>query len=85
MYSLTIFAKDFDDRSWAQAEVLTSPPTGQLNVSMIPPIRTVETFAPKAIHQPEPGKFVFDFGQNMVCLERVLSVCMIYWKDTVIA
>lgn len=50
-----------------QAALLSSSPTGQLNVSMIPPIKITETFTARNITEPQPGKFVFDFGQNMVC------------------
>jgi alpha-L-rhamnosidase len=55
----------FNDSSWNPAELLSKTPTGQLNVSMIPPVRSLETFSAKSIKETEPGKFVFDFGQNM--------------------
>jgi alpha-L-rhamnosidase len=58
--------KGFNDSSWNPAELLSKTPTGQLNVSMIPPVRSLETFSAKSIKETEPGKFVFDFGQNMV-------------------
>ena len=62
--------KSFNDSSWNRAELLSETPTGQLNVSMIPPIRAVETFSARNVTETELGKFVYDFGQNMVCKHR---------------
>ncbi|WP_197526988.1 family 78 glycoside hydrolase catalytic domain [Pirellulimonas nuda] len=63
---------DYNDTAWRPAEVL-SHPAGELSAPMIEPIRVTETIQPKRVHQPRPGAYVFDLGQNMVgwCRLRV--------------
>ncbi|MCC6698831.1 MAG: family 78 glycoside hydrolase catalytic domain [Candidatus Hydrogenedentes bacterium] len=62
----------FADESWAAAQAVSGP-EGPLVAQMIEPIRVIETLKPVSVKQIEPGKFIFDMGQNMVgwCLLRV--------------
>ena len=53
----------FDDLKWSPATVQDTP-KGNLVASSTPPIVIAETIKPSAIHQPKPGVFVVDFGQN---------------------
>ena len=53
----------YDDRAWAAACEIPGP-GGRLVAQPLPPIRVVETRAPRRILQPRPGVFVFDLGQN---------------------
>ncbi len=54
-------APGFDDAGWQNAIVLPGYP---LASQMMPPIRVAETLRPKTRTEPEPGVYVFDFGQN---------------------
>lgn len=54
----------FDDSAWTPA-LLVQPPQGVLVAQTMPSIRVDETFKPTEITEPEPGVFVFDFGQNL--------------------
>jgi len=53
----------YDDSRWPDA-VLMDIPKGQLVARSCPPIVIGETIKPVAIHEPKPGVFVVDFGQN---------------------
>jgi alpha-L-rhamnosidase len=53
----------FDDSRWQDAAVSDSAP-GRLVAQMCPPIRVTQRLSVRAISQPNPGIFVFDFGQN---------------------
>ena len=53
----------FDDSHWSTAQV-TEGPGGKLIASPAPPMKTYEVFEPVRIDQPEPGVYVYDFGQN---------------------
>ncbi len=53
----------FDDSSWRSADIKDGP-GGVLRASQAPPMRVFGTFRPVKIDQPEPGVFVYDFGQN---------------------
>jgi alpha-L-rhamnosidase len=54
----------FDDSRW-DAIRLVDPPHGVLAAQMMPPIRVDHIIKPVQIAEPEPGVYVFDFGQNM--------------------
>jgi alpha-L-rhamnosidase len=56
---------DFDDTSWEPAQLVTGPP-GKLVAQMMDPIRVTGHLQPKKVHQPQPGVFIYDLGQNMV-------------------
>ncbi|MGB9620171.1 MAG: family 78 glycoside hydrolase catalytic domain, partial [Armatimonadota bacterium] len=53
----------FDDSAWARADLFEMPGV-ELSVQTIQPIKVVQTLNPKKIHEPRPGVWVFDFGQN---------------------
>jgi len=53
----------YDDSHWSAATIL-DPPKGTLVARSCPPIVIGETIKPIAIHEPKPGVFVVDFGQN---------------------
>jgi len=54
----------FDDSTWSAAQT-TEGSKGILSAQMMPPIRVVDSMAPRSISSPRPGVFVFDMGQNM--------------------
>jgi alpha-L-rhamnosidase len=53
--------------------VLANPDLGpaRLEPKPFPPVRETQTLAAQAITEPEPGRFVFDLGQNMVGWARI--------------
>ncbi len=54
---------DLDATGWAAVKIL--PGTGgELSSEMMPPIRVVDTLTPVRMTSPEPGVYVYDFGQN---------------------
>jgi len=53
----------FNDSHW-QPVCLFEMKDVQLSVQTIQPIKVVQTLRPKAASEPEPGIWVFDFGQN---------------------
>jgi alpha-L-rhamnosidase len=54
---------EYNDSRWSSA-VLMDPPKGTLVARSCPPVVIGETIKPTAIHEPKPGVFVVDFGQN---------------------
>ena len=60
----------YDDSNWSPAEVADAP-SGQLVASSSPPMKIAEVFEPTRIDQPEPGVFVYDFGQNASAVPRL--------------
>jgi|YelNatPaOPRAMG01_1025707.scaffolds.fasta_scaffold28005_2 alpha-L-rhamnosidase len=53
----------FDDSNWSPAR--QEPGTqGAISAEMMPPIRVTDTLVPRSITNPEPGVYVYDFGQN---------------------
>jgi len=54
----------FDDSTWTPA-LLVEPPHGTISAQMMPPIRVDRTFKATNVSEPNPGVFVFDFGQNL--------------------
>lgn len=54
---------DFDDSTWENA-ILAEPPGGKLYSEIYPPIRITKTIKPIKMWSPEPGTYVYDFGQN---------------------
>lgn len=53
----------FDDASWTAAQAVDGP-KGILSAQMMPSIQVVDTLAPVAINNPQPGVYVYDMGQN---------------------
>ncbi len=60
----------FDDSRWADA-VVTDGPGGELRACSAPPMKVMEVFEPVRIDEPEPGVFVYDFGQNASAVPRL--------------
>lgn len=60
----------FDDRDWKPVTPGAGP-VGQLQASLAPPMKVLATFAPRRIDEPEPGIFVYDFGQNASAIPRL--------------
>ena len=54
---------DFDDSRWENVSILPAP-GGKMISQMMEPVKVVETIAPVKLTQPEPGTWVYDFGQN---------------------
>ncbi|MCA1704462.1 MAG: family 78 glycoside hydrolase catalytic domain, partial [Actinobacteria bacterium] len=57
-------AQGFDDSTWSTADLGEGTP-GRLVAQCSEPVRVVEELTPVAISESAPGKFVYDFGQNM--------------------
>jgi hypothetical protein len=53
----------FNDNEWKNA-LLVKPPKGEPEAEKIYPVTVQEVFKPKAITQPQPGIYLYDFGQN---------------------
>lgn len=60
----------FADVAWAAA-VETSGPGGELVASYAPPMKRHDVFTPVRIDEPQPGVFVYDFGQNASAVPRL--------------
>jgi alpha-L-rhamnosidase len=60
----------FADSSW-QAAMVVSPNEPQIVAQYFEPIRMHQTMTAKAITNPAPGVYVFDFGQNMSAQPRL--------------
>jgi len=54
---------DFDDSNWHNA-LETTGPAGRLSAYMAPFMKTLQRFKPVKVDEPEPGYFVYNFGQN---------------------
>ncbi|EKU74390.1 MULTISPECIES: alpha-L-rhamnosidase [Sphingobium] len=55
---------DFDDSAWRTVRIGDAPPA-QLIAQTSPPLRATRRLRPLAMTEPAPGRFLFDFGQNM--------------------
>jgi alpha-L-rhamnosidase len=51
------------DAGWKPVEALPGT-EGAISAEMMPPIRVADTLVPKNMTNPEPGVYVYDFGQN---------------------
>ncbi|WP_420146401.1 family 78 glycoside hydrolase catalytic domain [Sphingobium sp.] len=54
----------FDDGAWRTVRVGQAPAT-QLIAQTSPPLRPTRTMRALSVTEPVPGRFIFDFGQNM--------------------
>ena len=54
----------YDDTEWTTARVVPGP-EGKRLAQAIPPIKVTETVRPVRLIEPEPGRYVFDMGQNI--------------------
>ncbi|WP_432834851.1 family 78 glycoside hydrolase catalytic domain [Dactylosporangium sp. CA-092794] len=60
----------FPDASWRPVRVVAAPsPT--LTAAALPPIRVAGTLQPVRLSQPQPGVYVYDFGQNIAGWARL--------------
>jgi alpha-L-rhamnosidase len=55
---------------WPRA-IAIDPAPAKIEAQNFPPIRVELTLDPKAITEPKPGVFIYDFGQNFSGVERV--------------
>ena len=53
----------FNDATWAPVRQEAGT-EGAISAEMMPPIRVVDTLVPRSMTNPEPGVYVYDFGQN---------------------
>jgi alpha-L-rhamnosidase len=53
----------FNNSGWAPARQERGT-AGAISAEMMPPIRVVDTLVPRSMTNPEPGVYVYDFGQN---------------------
>ena len=56
----------FDDSNWGNVATNAELETTSLTPKPFAPVRVTETLSTQKITEPEPGRFVFDLGQNMV-------------------
>jgi alpha-L-rhamnosidase len=63
-YNEQWFLPGYDDENWDQA-LEVSGPEGRLSAQKLPPMRITKTLEVQEITHPEPGTYVFDFGQNI--------------------
>ncbi len=61
----------FDDHEWPPAFVLTDAPLGQLVAQRSETIRITQELEALSVTNPDPGIYVFDFGQNMAGWARL--------------
>lgn len=61
---------DFKNEPWKRVAV-ASAPSVPLVAQNFEPIRVEQALEPKAIANPKPGVYIFDFGQNMVGWARL--------------
>ena len=55
---------DYDDSTWQAADLVEAPRGRLVSQTGLPPIKSIATIPPAAITNPQPGSFVWDFGQN---------------------
>jgi alpha-L-rhamnosidase len=60
----------FNDSAWVQA-LETIGSGGALRAALSPPLQTFDNFRPVTIDEPQPGVFVYDFGQNASSIPRL--------------
>lgn len=60
----------FRDTGWRPAEE-TPGPGGVLTAFAAPAMEAMRVFEPVAVDEPEPGIFVYDFGQNAAAVPRL--------------
>ena len=60
----------FDDGAW-QPVAVCRPKVGALVATCGVPVRRMQEITPVAMTSPEPGRFIFDLGQNIVGWTRI--------------
>ncbi len=61
----------FNDSSWTSVAVAKEPALGPLRAQDAPPIRITRMLKPVRLTEPQPGVFIFDFGQNFAGWSRL--------------
>lgn len=64
-------APGYDETGWDYVEILNEAVAGKLVAQDGPTVQAIEEIKPIAMTEPEPGKYVFDLGQNMVGTVRL--------------
>ena len=62
----------FPDDLWHERAAVIHPAPVKIVAQDFPPIRVERTLEPKAVTEPKPGVFVYDFGQNFSGVARVI-------------
>lgn len=60
----------YDERSWQPVKIFAAPGAA-MRSRLMPPIKVLATIHPIAVHQPRPGVYVFDMGQDFAGWTRV--------------
>ena len=60
----------FNDSAWAPARQEQGT-AGEISAEIMPPIRVTDTLVPRSMTNPEPGVYVYDFGQNFAGWARL--------------
>ncbi|MFI5916246.1 family 78 glycoside hydrolase catalytic domain [Dactylosporangium sp. NPDC051541] len=60
----------FNDAGWASTRTVAAP-SAALTAATLPPMRVVATRAAVRLTQPQPGVWVYDFGQNIAGWARL--------------
>lgn len=63
----------FDDSRWEPALQAELPQLGALQAQAAPPIRITRRLKPIKVSEPQPGVFIFDFGQNFAGCVRLAT------------
>ena len=61
---------NYSAKDWKNAIAIEPKPL-EIGAQDYPPIRVERTMLPKTLNQPKPGAYVYDFGQNLVGVERL--------------
>jgi alpha-L-rhamnosidase len=61
----------FSDAKWHPVEVIQPSHQPGIAWQSFPPIRASRTVAPKAVTNPRPGVYIYDFGQNLAGVPRL--------------
>jgi alpha-L-rhamnosidase len=56
---------------WAPVTAVADLGSARLTPKPFPPVRVTQTLTTQRITEPEPGRFVFDLGQNMVGIPKI--------------
>ena len=64
---------EFPATGWMQAEII-HPTNIKVEAQEFPSIRVERALPAKAMTQPKPGVYIYDFGQNMAGVEKLQSL-----------
>ena len=64
-------SESFPDDLWQARAMVIQPAPVKIVAQDFPPIRVERVLEPKAVTEPKPGVFVYDFGQNFSGVARV--------------